>query len=148
MKTKSLKVSFNKLNDKLEGWLDKFNEMIPNVIIALLVFLVFYISSKWIGRLISKMLEKFSDNKLINKIIVSALSITIIFAGIFFALGLMHLNKTVSSLLAGIGILGLALSFAFQHTAANVLAGFIISLRSSVHLGYLIESNGVFGNIF
>ena len=43
--------------------------------------------------------------------------------------------------------MGLALSFAFQHIAANVLSGMIISVRSSVLLGDLIDTNGTFGNV-
>lgn len=147
METKSLEEAFNKLYDKLDGWLDTLIEMIPNVIIGLIVFLFFYVVSRWVGHLVIKMLGRFSENKLINKLIARFLSISIIIAGVFFALGLMHLDKTVSSLLAGIGIIGLALSFAFQHTAANILSGMIIAIRSSVQLGDLIDSNGAFGNV-
>lgn len=147
MKTKSLEVAFDKLYDKLGGWFDTLIEMTPNVIIALIIFLLFYIASRWVGHVVNKMLGRISKNGLINKLISRLLSILIIMVGVFFALGLMHLDKTVTSLLAGIGIIGLALSFAFQHTAANVLSGMIISIRSSVHVGDLIESNGAFGNV-
>jgi small conductance mechanosensitive channel len=147
MKTDSLEVAFGKLYDKLEGWLSTIIEMIPNVIIALVVFLLFYIASRWIGHLVTKMLGKISKNNLTNKFIARILSILIITMGVFIALGLLHLDKTVTTLLAGIGIIGLALSFAFQHTAANILSGMIISIRSSVQVGDLIESNGAFGNV-
>lgn len=147
MKTKNLEIAFNKLYDKLDGWLNTLIEMIPNVIMGLVVFILFYLMSRWAGRLVTKMLGRFSETKLINKLIARLLSISIIVAGIFFALGLMHLDKTVTSLLAGIGIIGLALSFAFQHTAANILSGMIIAIRSSVQLGDLIDSNGAFGNV-
>jgi len=147
MKNKNLEIAFNKLYDKLDGWLDTLIEMIPNIIIALIIFLLFYVVSRWTSHLVTKMLGKLSKNKLINKLIARFLSISIIMAGGFFALGLMHLDKTVTSLLTGIGIIGLALSFAFQHTAANILSGIIISLRSSVQLGDLIDSNGIFGNV-
>lgn len=147
MKTKNLEIAFNKLYDKLDGWLNTLIEMIPNVIMGLVVFILFYLVSRWAGHLLTKMLERFSENKLINKLISRLLSISIIVAGVFFALGLMHLDKTVTSLLAGIGIIGLALSFAFQHTAANILSGMIIAVRSSVQLGDLIDSNGAFGNV-
>ncbi len=151
MKTKSLEVALDKLYDKLGGWLNTFVEMVPNVVIAIIVFLLFYLASKWVGHLVTKMLGKLSkensDTKLINSLIVRVLSVLIIMVGIFFSLGLMHLDKTVTSLLAGIGIIGLALSFAFQHTAANILSGLIISIRSSLQLGDLIDSNDTFGNV-
>ncbi|MFK8036722.1 MAG: mechanosensitive ion channel family protein [Crocinitomicaceae bacterium] len=148
MKTKSLEIAFDKLYDKLEGWLSTLIEMTPNVIIALIVFLVFYLASKWINHFVIKMLGRVSKNGLTNKLVARLLSGSIILVGIFFALGLLHLDKTVTSLLAGIGIIGLALSFAFQHTAANVLSGMIISIRSSVQVGDLIDTNNTFGNVF
>lgn len=151
MKTKSLEVAYDKLYIKLEGWLSTFIEMIPNVVIALIVFILFFLASKWISHLVSKMLGKISnkssENALVSNLVVRILSVLIILVGVFFSLGLMHLDKTVTSLLAGIGIIGLALSFAFQHTAANILSGLIISIRSTIHLGDLIHSNDSFGNV-
>jgi len=82
-----------------------------------------------------------------NKLVSRVVGISFLVTGLFFALGLLHLDKTVTSLLAGIGILGLAFSFAFQHTAANILSGLIISIRSTVNVGDLIRSNDHFGNV-
>ena len=151
MKTKSLEIAYDKLYLKLEGWVGTFMEMIPNVIIALIVFILFFLASRWIRHIITKMLSKIStkspNNTLINNLISRFLSILIILVGVFFSLGLLHLDKTVTSLLAGIGIIGLALSFAFQHTAANILSGLIISIRSSLNIGDLIDSNDSFGNV-
>lgn len=147
MKTKSLEVALDKLSDKLNEWFDVFIEMTPNVVFALIVFMLFYLLSKWVKKIAIKMLRGVSENQLINELITRTLSILIIMAGIFFSLGIMHLDKTVTSLLAGIGIIGLALSFAFQHTAANVLSGMIIAVRSKVRVGDLIGSNDTFGNV-
>lgn len=147
MKTTSLEHAFSKLSEKLAGWLDTAIEMLPNIFLALLVFGVFYLLGKWIARVSERMLKRIADNELMNKLISRFIAIIVMIAGAFFALGLLHLDKTVTSLLAGIGILGLALSFAFQHTASNILSGIIISVRSSLNAGDLIESNGVFGNV-
>ncbi len=147
MKTKSLEQALEKLYDKLGNWLITLVEMIPNFVIAILVFLVFYLISKLVANYGSRLLNKVSKNHLLNKLIARFLGIIIITTGLFFALGLMHLDKTVTSLLAGIGIAGLAISFAFQHTAANILSGIIISIRSSVNVGDLIQSNDQFGNV-
>jgi small conductance mechanosensitive channel len=39
------------------------------------------------------------------------------------------LNKALSSILAGIGVIGLAFGFAFQDIAANFLSGIILAFR-------------------
>ena len=43
-------------------------------------------------------------------------------------LGVLGLDKTVTSLLAGAGIVGLALGFAFQDVAASYLSGILLAL--------------------
>ena len=147
MKTENINKAFDKLAIKMEFWLSKAIEMIPNFVVALLVVLLFNLIARLISKLGYKVLFRVSNNEVISKLIVRFTSILTIATGVFVALGVMHLDKTVTSLLAGVGIVGLALSFAFQHTAADVLSGVIIVMRSTVAAGDLVESNGVFGNV-
>lgn len=147
MEKNRLNEAFMKLYDKLYFWLNKGIEMIPNFIIAILVLVFFNIISKLLARYGEKMLNAVSQNEVVNKLIIRFIVILTIGIGSFFALGIMHLDRTVTSLLTGIGIIGLALSFAFQHTAANLLSGIIIAIRSTINVGDLIKSNGEFGNV-
>lgn len=50
----------------------------------------------------------------------------------------MDLTKAVSSVLAGLGIIGLALGFAFQDTAANFMSGVYITFNHPYSIGDLI----------
>ena len=59
----------------------------------------------------------------------------VIAVGFFTALDLLGLQKTVVSLLAGAGILGLAIGFAFQDLAENLLAGLILGIRKPCQYG-------------
>jgi small conductance mechanosensitive channel len=63
------------------------------------------------------------------------------------ALGILHLDKTVTSLLAGAGVIGLALSFAFQDIAANFMSGILIAVRRPFKVGDNIETNSYAGTI-
>lgn len=65
----------------------------------------------------------------------------------FFALGVMNLDKTVTSLLAGVGVVGLALGFAFQDIAANFMSGFIMAVSRPFKVGDLVEVAGQRGRI-
>jgi small conductance mechanosensitive channel len=51
----------------------------------------------------------------------------------------------VASLLAGAGIVGLALGFAFQDIAANLMAGVYLSVRRPFRRGHLIKAQDYFG---
>jgi small-conductance mechanosensitive channel len=67
--------------------------------------------------------------------------------GFIMVLNILRLYSTVTSLLAGVGIIGLALGFAFQDIAANFISGVIIAVRKPFGVGDVIESNDYFGTI-
>ena len=147
MKTKSLELALDKLYTKLQTWFETGFEIIPNAILAILVIILFSLFVKIFKKSSEKLLLRVSGNVNVAKLIIRFISFFILILGIFVALGIMHLDKTVTSLLAGVGIIGLAFSFAFQHTAANILSGILISFRSTVKVGDLIETNKHFGNV-
>jgi small-conductance mechanosensitive channel len=65
--------------------------------------------------------------------------------GVFIALGILNLDGTVKSLLAGAGIIGLALGFAFQDIASNFISGMLLSIRHPFGIGDIIDTNGYYG---
>jgi small-conductance mechanosensitive channel len=62
-------------------------------------------------------------------------------------LELLQLSKAVTTLLAGAGIIGLALSFAFQDIASNFVSGLLIVTRRPFKINDIIESNNYFGKV-
>ena len=67
--------------------------------------------------------------------------------GIFIALDVLNLDKTVTSLLAGIGIVGLALGFAFKDAASNFLSGIYMAIKSPINPGDLISYEDIYGRV-
>jgi small conductance mechanosensitive channel len=67
--------------------------------------------------------------------------------GLFVALGILGLDTAVTSLLAGVGIVGLALGFAFQDLASNFIAGVLLSIRRPFVEGDLIENEDHLGTV-
>ncbi len=65
--------------------------------------------------------------------------------GLVIGLNVLKLNQAVTSFLAGAGIIGLALGFAFQDIPANFISGIIIAFRKPIKLGDVIETNGYSG---
>lgn len=135
------------LTDKLEGWLTTAIEMLPNLAIALLVVAVFYVLGKLIRKSVGKLLSKATNNKTIIGLSQTVIGVLVIGIGVFFALSILNLDGTVTSLLAGAGIIGLALGFAFQDIAANFIAGILLSVRHPFGIGDVIESNDYFGTV-
>jgi small conductance mechanosensitive channel len=75
------------------------------------------------------------------------LSLTVVISGMVIALGVLNLDKTVTSLLAGAGIIGLAIGLSFQDIITNIIAGIIIAIRKPFSIGDTIETNGYQGEV-
>lgn len=132
---------------KLETWLSTTIEMLPNLALALLVLVVFYVIGKMLRKFVRTLLEKATTNKTVIDLAETVMSVLIIGIGVFFALSILNLDGTVTSLLAGAGIIGLALGFAFQDIAANFISGLLLSIRHPFGIGDIIESNDYFGTV-
>ena len=131
-----------KLIEKLQGWVETFVVMIPNIVGALVVVLVFSLAAKWVDKLVVRLLERVSQNTPINRLLASVAGVATRIVGVFVALGMLHLEKTVTSLLAGVGVIGLALGFAFQDIAANFMAGVFMAVKRPFDPGDLVEIAG------
>lgn len=134
-----------KIYDKLLGWVETLIVMLPNFLLAVLIFCAFYFTGKFVRKALERPLARVIHTRAIMDLLLSLLSLAFIAIGMFVALSILQLDKAVTSLLAGAGIIGLALGFAFQDIAANFVSGVLIALRKPVQLGDLIESNEFFG---
>lgn len=126
--------------EKVVSWSENFVSMLPNFILALLAFFVFVVIAKFSVKLLKKLLSRTIDNPALNNIIAKTVYITVIIIGTFVALSVLNLEKTVTSLLAGAGIIGLALGFAFQDIAANFISGILMAARRPFKIGDVIET--------
>ncbi|HEV7378200.1 MAG TPA: mechanosensitive ion channel family protein [Dyadobacter sp.] len=135
------------LGRKAEKWIESGIDFIPDVIIAILVLVFFRYLASYTGSLVSKLLAKASHNVALVSLISGLTRIAVISAGLFFALGILGLDKTVTSLLAGAGVLALAVGFAFQDLTANFISGAFIAIQKPIAVGDVIETNGFTGRV-
>src|SRR5690554_251580 len=84
---------------KLETWLSTAIEMLPNLALALLVLVLFYVIGKLLRRFVRKLLERVTKNKTVIDLVETVMLIIIIGIGIFLALSILNLDGTVTSLL-------------------------------------------------
>ncbi|TNC81111.1 MAG: mechanosensitive ion channel protein [Oleiphilus sp.] len=135
------------ISDKVDNWLELAIQHIPNVIVAVLVVCVFALIAKIATSLMRKVFRRSMESQQIADLIVSILRVFILAIGAFVALELLGLKGTVTSLLAGAGIIGLALGFAFQDMTENLIAGIAMGIRKPFQLGDIISADGVFGTV-
>lgn len=127
---------------KLAFWTTTFVSMIPNLLLAAVIVAVGVVISGVVARFLTKLLTKATHNDPLSRLIAALLRVALIALSMLGALSLLHLDKTVTSLLAGVGVIGLALGFAFQDIAANFMAGFIMAAQRPFAPGDTVELAG------
>ncbi len=133
------------LTGKVSGWIRGFVLLLPNLLVAVVVLVAFWLAGKLVRNVLHRLLRRVSHSEQVNRLVGQTAYVALIAAGLFVSLGILGLQKTLASLLAGAGIIGLALGFAFQDIAANLMAGIYLSVQHPFRAGHLIESKDFFG---
>ncbi|WP_341836094.1 mechanosensitive ion channel domain-containing protein [Chitinophaga pollutisoli] len=133
--------------EKLNRWGQATIKMLPNLALAIVIFLVFYFLARLVKKFVYKLSCRISDKKAISNLFAGVAYFIVFAIGLFSALEVLKLDKAVSSLLAGAGILGLALGFAFQDLTSNFISGIYITFRKPFDTGHVIETNGFTGTV-
>lgn len=139
--------AYELITDKLQEWIDAFILMLPNLALAILVVLITIFISKLIRKASKSILDKVSHNETINDLLSSIIYGIAFLFGLFIALSILDLHGPITTLLAGAGIIGLALGFAFQDLGANFIAGIMLSFRRPFSKGDIIKSQDYMGVI-
>ena len=146
-KSFDIEKSLESLVDKLSGWLNSLIVNLPNIILAVLVFILFIFTAKWIGKFVNRLLIRKVKQDSIREITIKVLKAIIILTGFFVALGLLNLNKLLTSILAGAGVIGLAVGLALQGPLNNSFSGVILSFLPELQIGDWVETNGYAGTV-
>lgn len=133
--------------DRLEHWFELGAKYLPNLAVALVVLLLSVIVAK-VGRMVAR--RAFNATRLPPSV-VSLFSQTVyllmLAVGVFIGLSVLQLDKAVTSLLAGLGIAGLAISFAFQDLATNFVSGVMLIFQRPLRVGDLVMTQDLKGYV-
>jgi len=147
MMKEQLAEAFNNLVDKLKGWFNTIIEYLPNFILAIIVLVMAYFIAKYVNKLTKRLVDKKVEEESVSSMISRITAVIVVLAGLFLALGIMNLNKALTSLLAGAGVAGLAIGLALQGTLSNTISGIILSFRKKIQIGNWVETNGYSGEV-
>lgn len=109
--------------------------------------ILFYPFAKLAKWLAGKIVRKTSDNLVVRALFQNIVFLIVLLIGVFSALEILKLEKTVASLLAGAGVIGLAMGFAFQEIASNFVSGILIAFRKQYRIGDIVEIQGRKGTV-
>jgi small conductance mechanosensitive channel len=135
------------ITEKLTNWAELLIQLLPNILLAAVVLVIGLYISKYIRKTANRLIEKISKNFTLNNLFSSIVYFTAIGVVLFTVLSILQLEKAVITILAGAGIFGLGLAFAFQDIAANFISGIFISFRRPLRVNDIVKIGEYMGKI-
>lgn len=143
----SLTSALTQVIDKLKGWVILTVKMTPNLVVAVIVLVIITKMSLPLAGLVGRAVLRLSGHRHIARLMATVTRLAVIAVGIILALDVLNLDRAVASLLAGVGILGVAFGFASQDIAANFMSGILLHFIHPFRLGDLIRCGDFFGYV-
>ncbi|HEY9634449.1 MAG TPA: mechanosensitive ion channel family protein [Coleofasciculaceae cyanobacterium] len=113
---------------KIQGMLNSAIAMLPNVILALIVFVLFFFAARAIKSLVRRLTTKHRHARNLGLVLRRLSQGIIILVGLFVALSIVIPSFKAGDLVQLLGISGVAIGFAFRDILQNFLAGILILL--------------------
>ncbi|MBD2755696.1 mechanosensitive ion channel family protein [Spirosoma validum] len=132
---------------ELTTWTRTAIRYLPKLAVAILLLVIFTFLSRWLSRWVIRGLARVSTNVSLVNLTGAVVRVFVVAVGLFVALGVLGLDKTVTSLLAGAGVIALAIGFAFQDLTANFISGTMLALAQPIQVGDIVETNGYTGKV-
>ena len=133
--------------EKLDNWYSTLITMLPNIILAIVIAVSVFFIAKGVRIVFKKYLMAKWKNEELKAIFAKVIQFIVIVLGFLFALSVVNLDKTVTSILAGVGVAGIAIGFAFQDIAANFISGLFMAANKPFKIGDIVEVEGQTGVI-
>lgn len=143
----TLSRAYHLLNRELTSWFEIGVTALPSLMLAFFVVCLFWVLSRFATRVVEKLIHRAQINPMMASLLSRVVTLFFMATGLFLVLGIVGLQKTVTSLLAGAGVLGLVLGLAFQDFMSNFFASILISIRRPYQEGDVIESNDNMGTV-
>jgi len=117
--------------------------VLPQLILAIIIFGVTLIASSVVARWVRGMLERRIEEPEIIGLLARLARWIVIVVGLLVALE--QVNFDVTTFVAGLGVTGLTIGFALQDIARNFVAGLIMLIRKPFRVGQAVQVAGQAG---
>ena len=114
--------------NKIGGLIDGLIIMLPNVALALIVFIIFFFAARWLKLLVKRITRRHRQARNLGMVLGRLAQGVVILIGLFVALSIIIPTFRAGDLVQLLGISGVAIGFAFRDILQNFLAGILILL--------------------
>ncbi len=124
---------------------DNIIELLPKLVLAIILLIIFYIISIFAKRILLRGLKNSLDDQLLVKFIARLVQLLIISASVLMALKIIGLGSLVTGLIGTAGVGAFVLGFAFKDIGEHFLAGILLAFNRPFRVGDTVELHGTMG---
>ncbi len=132
---------------KITGLIDGFIVMLPNIFLALIVFILFFFAARWLKKLVKRLTRRHRQARNLGMVLGRLAQGIVILIGLFVALSIVIPTFRAGDLIQLLGISGVAIGFAFRDILQNFLAGILILLTEPFRIEDQIVFNDFEGTV-
>ncbi|MEO5732457.1 MAG: mechanosensitive ion channel family protein [Rubrivivax sp.] len=132
--------------EHVDGWIDGFIRLLPNIIVGLVVMLICW----GLGRLAQGMVERGglrSKRQNLGEVLGGFMKWVVLLLGFLLAATIIIPSLKPGDLIGGLGVSSVAIGFAFKDILQNWLAGLLILIRQPFEINDQIVINGFEGTV-
>jgi small-conductance mechanosensitive channel len=133
--------------DKIQGMIDGLIVMLPNIVLALIVFAVFFFVARWLKWVVKRLTRRHQQARSLGMVLGRLTQGIVILVGLFIALSIVIPTFKAGDLVQLLGISGVAIGFAFRDILQNFLAGILILLTEPFRIDDQIAFKGFEGTV-
>lgn len=120
--------------EKVQRMVNEFIAQLPNIVLALVVFAIFFVAAGAIRQLVRRLTRDRRHARNLGLVLGRLAQWTTILIGLFVALSIVIPTLRAGDLVQLLGISGVAIGFAFRDILQNFLAGILILLTEPFQL--------------
>ena len=128
-------MDFSRALDTMKNMWYGITAGLPDFVLAVLIFLLFYFIAKRIRHLVARMTDQRRRGKTLGVVLGKLAQGGVIMAGVLIALTVVFPSFQPNDLIQLLGIGSVAIGFAFHDLFQNFLAGILLLLTSPFHIG-------------
>ena len=132
------------MQNYINTFIDNLIKGIPNLITAVVIFIVSLYFARALSRIIGRVLKARSAPAGVTQLLMQLMYGSVVVIGVVTALQRFF---DVTAFLAGLGILGFTVGFALQDVMKNFAAGVILLIQQPFHINEAIGTSGFDGTV-
>ena len=121
--------------DTIRRIINDMVRLLPNLVIALVVFAIFFLVARWVRSLVRRFSQRRKQHSNVSMVLGRLAQWLILLVGVLVAVTVVFPTFSPGDLITLLGVSGVAIGFAFKDIFQNFLAGILILLTEPFRVG-------------